>query len=42
MGIGGLEWNQNAQGGINPSGVNIYQDNIIQVCSNAIDYLSQN
>lgn len=42
MGIGGFEWNQNAQGGINPSGVNIYQDNIVQVCSNAIDYLSQN
>lgn len=42
MGIGGFEWNQNAQGGINPTGVNPYQDNIIRVCSNAIDYLSQN
>lgn len=42
MGIGGFEWNQNAQGGINPQGINLYQYNIEQVCKNAVDYLSQN
>lgn len=40
IGIGGFEWNQNAQGNINPEGRNTYQDNIIQVSKNAIDYLS--
>jgi hypothetical protein len=42
MGIGGFEWNQNAQGTINPSGINPYQDNIETVSGNIINYLNQN
>lgn len=42
MGIGGFEWNQNAQGTINPTGENIYQNNIQTVARNTINYLSGN
>lgn len=42
IGIGGFEWNQNAQGAINPTGTNIYQYNIEIISKNAIDYLMAN
>jgi hypothetical protein len=40
IGIGGFEFNQNDQGTINPTGVNIYQSNINKITKNSIDYLS--
>jgi len=40
QGIGGFEFNQNAQGEINPKGINSYQSNIELITKNAIAYLS--
>lgn len=40
IGIGGIEFKQNAQGEKNPSGVNLYQSNINKLYQNSIDYLS--
>lgn len=42
QGIGGLEWDQNAEGTINPGGENPYQANIEKLASNAISYLNLN
>lgn len=42
IGIGGFEWKQNAQGTINPAGINAYQNNIHLVARNTINYLSAN
>lgn len=42
QGIGGLEWDQNAKGTINPGGENPYQGNIELLASNTIAYLSLN
>jgi hypothetical protein len=40
IGIGGIEFKQNAQGEKNPSGINIYQSNINKLYKNSLDYLS--
>lgn len=40
VGIAGIEWNQNAQGNINPTGINPYQDNIEKLTENIINYLA--
>jgi len=42
LGIGGIEWNQNAQGDINPTGENPHQGNIETLARNTINYLSAN
>ncbi|KAF0128860.1 MAG: putative lipoprotein [Bacteroidetes bacterium] len=42
IGIGGIEWNQNEQGTINPAGINAYQENIQLMARNSINYLSGN
>ncbi len=42
QGIGGIEWNQDESGTVNPSGENPYQQNIELLSANAIAYLSLN
>jgi hypothetical protein len=42
QGIGGIEWNQNAKGTVNPSGDNPYKTNIELMSKNAISYLILN
>lgn len=39
QGIGGIEYNQNAQGDINPTGVNVHQANINRLTLNTLRYL---
>jgi hypothetical protein len=40
LGIGGIEFSQNAKGERNPSGANAYQSNINMLTKNSLDYLS--
>ncbi|HOY05535.1 MAG TPA: DUF4960 domain-containing protein [Saprospiraceae bacterium] len=40
QGIGGIEYNQNNQGTINPEGLNVHQGNIDRLTKNTISYLS--
>ena len=40
QGIGGIEYNQNKQGTINPDGLNVHQGNINRLTKNIINYLS--
>ncbi len=40
QGIGGIEYNQNKQGSINPEGLNAHQGNINKLTKNTINYLS--
>jgi hypothetical protein len=40
IGIGGIEFNQDAQGTLNPSGNNMYQSTINKLYKNSLDYLS--
>jgi hypothetical protein len=40
-GIGGFEFNQNAEGEINPDGNNPYSSNIVLIIKNSVNYLSQ-
>ncbi|HRX10595.1 MAG TPA: hypothetical protein P5210_03035, partial [Draconibacterium sp.] len=40
-GIGGFEFNQNAQGEINPDGNNPYRSNVVMIVKNSVNYLSQ-
>ncbi len=42
QGIGGIEWDQDAKGTINPDGENPYQSNIEKMGRNAISYLNLN
>ncbi|WP_114780736.1 DUF4960 domain-containing protein [Botryobacter ruber] len=42
QGIGGIEWNQNAKGTINATGVNPHKGNVEKLAENAIRYLSAN
>ncbi|WP_205502314.1 DUF4960 domain-containing protein [Rufibacter psychrotolerans] len=42
QGIGGIEWNQNDKGTINPSGTNAHQANVEKLAENAIRYLAAN
>lgn len=42
QGIGAFEFNKNAQGNLNPDGVNLYQSNIEMFTKNALDYLFLN
>jgi hypothetical protein len=39
QGIGGIEYNQNSEGTINPDGLNQYQSNIDKLTKNTISYL---
>lgn len=40
QGIGGIEWNQNKEGEINPEGVNEHRGNIEKLAKNSISYLT--
>lgn len=40
QGIGGIEYNQNNQGAINPEGLNVHQGNVDRLTKNTISYLS--
>ncbi len=40
QGIGGIEYNQNAEGDINPDGLNVHQVNINRLSGNALRYLT--
>ena len=40
QGIGGIEYNQNEEGTINPGGQNVHQGNINRLTKNTINYLS--
>lgn len=42
QGIGGIEWNQNKEGAVNPSGANSHRENIEKLAKNSIGYLSVN
>ena len=40
QGIGGIEYNQNAEGDINPDGLNVHQNNINRLSGNSLRYLT--
>ena len=42
QGIGGIEWNQNSKGELNPEGINPHQEKVEKLAENAIRYLSAN